>query len=314
MTLLSPAVSSSGILVVSDEVKAALAAGQPVVALESTIISHGMPYPDNVVTALAVEAVVRQHGAIPATIAVLDGVLRVGLDAAALDRLGSEKGVVKASGRDLAAVMVRKGSAGTTVSATMRIAALAGIPIFATGGVGGVHRGAEETFDISADLTELGQTPVAVVCAGVKSILDIPKTLEFLETQRVPVIACGTYDFPAFFTRISGEKVDHRLDTPEEIARTLHLHNQLGSHTGMLIANPIPEADSLNPAEISAVIEAALADADRLGIIRKQVTPFLLARINELSEGISLKSNIALIKNNARLAAEIAVAYALLGQ
>lgn len=300
------------LLQVNDEVRTALAEGRPVVALESTIITHGMPFPANLETALGVEAVVRENGAVPATTAVVAGTLRVGLDAADLERLAAAKDVVKASGRDLAAVMVRNGSAGTTVSATMRLAALAGIPIFATGGVGGVHRGAEQTFDISADLTELGQTGTTVVCAGVKSILDIPKTLEFLETQRVPVIAYRSDDFPAFFTRSSGEKADHRLDTPEEIASAMLLHERMGSGTGILVANPIPEADSLDPAFIDATIAAAVAEADAKGISRKELTPFLLARINELSEGRSLKANIALVRNNAALAARIATAHARL--
>lgn len=297
------------LLQVNDEVRTALAEGRPVVALESTIITHGMPFPANLETALGVEAVVRENGAVPATTAVVAGTLRVGLDAADLERLAAAKDVVKASGRDLAAVMVRNGSAGTTVSATMRLAALAGIPIFATGGVGGVHRGAEQTFDISADLTELGQTGTTVVCAGVKSILDIPKTLEFLETQRVPVIAYRSDDFPAFFTRSSGEKADHRLDTPEEIASAMLLHERMGSGTGILVANPIPEADSLDPAFIDATIAAAVAEADAKGISRKELTPFLLARINELSAGRSLKANIALVRNNAALAARIATAH-----
>ncbi|TWB30632.1 pseudouridine-5'-phosphate glycosidase [Nitrospirillum bahiense] len=296
--------------VLSPEVADALAAGRPVVALESTIITHGMPYPANLETALAVEDVVRANGAVPATIAVVRGVARAGLTAAELEDLAQAKGVVKASSRDLAAVMVRRGSAGTTVSATMRLADLAGIPLFATGGVGGVHRGAEATFDISADLTELGRTPTTVVCAGVKSILDIPKTLEFLETQRVPVIAYGSDDFPAFFTRSSGHRADHRLDSAEEIAATMRLHRDLGCGTGILIANPIPEADALDPAFIDGTITDAVAEADSRGISRKDLTPFLLARINELSGGRSLTANIALVKNNAALAARIAVAYA----
>ncbi|MBB6254223.1 pseudouridine-5'-phosphate glycosidase [Nitrospirillum iridis] len=296
--------------ILSPEVADALATGRPVVALESTIITHGMPYPANLETALAVEDVVRANGAVPATIAVVAGAVRAGLTRGELDRLAQAQGVVKASSRDLAAVMVRRGTAGTTVSATMRIADLAGIPIFATGGVGGVHRGAETTFDISADLTELGRTPTAVVCAGVKSILDIAKTLEFLETQRVPVIAHGTDDFPAFFTRSSGHKADHRLDTAEEIAAALRLHHGLGCGTGLLIANPIPEADALAPAFIDGTIADAVAEADAKDISRKDLTPFLLARINELSGGRSLTANIALVQNNAALAARIAVAYA----
>jgi pseudouridylate synthase len=261
---------------------------------------------------LAVEAVVRENGAVPATIAVIDGELRAGLEHAELESLAQAKGVVKASGRDLAVAMVRKASAGTTVSATMLLADLAGIDIFATGGVGGVHRGAEQTFDISADLTELGRTKTAVVCAGVKSILDIAKTLEYLETQRVPVIAYGTDAFPAFFTRESGYKADHRLDTAEEIAQAMHLHHHLGTGTGLLIANPIPEAAALSPDFIDGTIADAVREAEERGIGRKDLTPFLLGRINELSKGESLKANIALVKNNAALAARMAVAYAAL--
>ncbi|MER9960844.1 pseudouridine-5'-phosphate glycosidase [Mesorhizobium sp. M0045] len=294
----------------NDEVAAALDKGRAVVALESTIITHGMPYPANLETARGVETVVRENGAVPATIAVVAGKIKVGLDDRELEELAAAKGVVKASGRDLAAIMVRGGSAGTTVSATMRIAALAGIGIFATGGVGGVHRGAEATFDISADLTELGQTGTTVVCAGVKSILDIAKTLEYLETQRVPVIAYGSDDFPAFYTRSSGLKADHRLDTPDEVARAMLLHDEMQSGTGILVANPIPEADALDPAFIDGTIAAAVAEAEKRGIGRKELTPFLLARINELSQGRSLKANIALVRNNAALAARIAVAHA----
>lgn len=301
-------------LVLGDEVAEALARGRAVVALESTIITHGMPFPENVETALSVEAIVRENGAVPATIAVIDGVLRAGLTASELEALGQSRDVVKASGRDLGAVMARRGSAGTTVSATMRIAALSGINVFATGGVGGVHRGAEETFDISADLTELGRTETAVVCAGVKSILDIAKTLEFLETQRVPVIAYGSDDFPAFYTRSSGHKADHRIDTPEAMADAIRLHKAIGSGTGLLIANPIPEADALDPAFIDGSIAEAVAEAARRGIARKELTPFLLARINELSGGRSLAANIALVKNNAALAARIAVALAAGGR
>jgi pseudouridine-5'-phosphate glycosidase len=294
----------------SPEVAEALAAGRAVVALESTIITHGMPHPANLETALGVEAVVRADGAVPATIAVIDGRLKAGLTQGQLEALAEAKGVVKASSRDLAAVMAKRGSAGTTVSATMRIADLAGIRVFATGGVGGVHRGAETTFDISADLTELGRTPTTVVCAGVKSILDIAKTLEFLETQRVPVIAYGSDDFPAFFTRSSGFKADHRLDSPEEIARAMHLHYGLDCGTGIMIANPIPEDAALAPAFIDQTIANAIAEAEARGINRKALTPFLLQRINELSGGKSLVANIALVKNNAGLAAKIAVAHA----
>jgi pseudouridine-5'-phosphate glycosidase len=299
---------------IQPEIEAALADGRAVVALESTIISHGMPYPDSLEMAASVEAIVRDAAAVPATIAVIDGRIRIGADPAALERLARGKGVVKASGRDLAAVLVGKGSAGTTVSATMRIAALAGIEIFATGGIGGVHRGAEETFDISADLSELGNTATAVICAGVKSILDIPKTLEYLETQRVPVIVHGADEFPAFFIRSSGSKAEHRLDTPEEIAQAIALHGALGSGTGLLIANPIPAEDALDPAMIGKIIEAALVEVRSRGIGHKAVTPFLLSRVNELSGGRSLAANISLVRSNAALAARISVALARIHQ
>ncbi len=301
------------LLDVEPEVADALAAREPVVALESTIITHGMPWPQNVETARGVEQVVRDNGAVPATIAVLNGRIRVGLNARELGALGQAKDVVKASGRDLAAALAREGSAGTTVSATMLVAAMAGIRVFATGGVGGVHRGAEETFDVSADLTELGRTEVAVVCAGVKSILDIGKTLEVLETQRVPVYAFGTGDFPAFYTRSSGLKADHRFDAVEPLARAVALHFALGTRTGVLVANPIPQADALDPAFIDGAIADAVAEAARKGISRKELTPFLLARINGLSGGRSLAANIALVKNNAALGARLAAALALAG-
>lgn len=293
----------------SDEVRAALDKGAPVVALESTIITHGMPFPQNLEMARKVETVIRENGATPATIAVLKGEIHVGLGGAQLEQLAQTTDAVKTSSRDLAADMVQGLTAGTTVSATMRIAALAGIEIFATGGVGGVHRGAEDSFDISADLNELGMTNTTVVCAGVKSILDIPKTLEYLETQRVPIIAHGSDDFPAFFTRSSGCKADHRLNSAEEIAKAMALHHALGSGTGILIANPIPEEDALTPEFINGTIEAAVKEAADQGVGGKDVTPFLLARINELSEGRSLKANIALVLNNAKLAARMAVAY-----
>ncbi|MBX8802405.1 pseudouridine-5'-phosphate glycosidase [Pseudochrobactrum asaccharolyticum] len=293
----------------SDEVRNALDKGAPVVALESTIITHGMPFPQNLEMARKVEDVIRANGAVPATIAVLKGEIHVGLGDAQLEQLAQTTDAVKTSSRDLAADMVQGLTAGTTVSATMRIAALAGIEIFATGGVGGVHRGAEDSFDISADLNELGMTNTTVVCAGVKSILDIPKTLEYLETQRVPIIAHGSDDFPAFFTRSSGCKADHRLNSAEEIAKAMALHHALGSGTGILIANPIPEEDALTPEFINGTIEAAVKEAADQGVGGKDVTPFLLARINELSEGRSLKANIALVLNNAKLAARMAVAY-----
>ena len=298
-----------------EEVAEALAAGRPVVALESTIITHGMPYPESLATALSVEEEVRANGAVPATIAVIDGVPRAGLDKAAIERLGTGgETVVKASGRDLAAAMLRKLSAGTTVSATMRIAHLAGIPVFATGGIGGVHRGVERSFDISADLSELAHTPVSVVCAGAKSILDIPKTLEYLETLRVPVIAYRADEFPAFYSNASGESAPERLDTPREIAEAIVLHRRLGSGTGLLIANPIPTEAALAGPAIDQAIEAATQEAEAQGIGGKALTPFLLSRVNEITGGASLKANIVLIRNNAALAARIAVAYAQLAR
>lgn len=300
----------NSLLDIEPEITEALVARRPVVALESTIITHGMPYPANVETARGVEQVVRDNGAVPATIAILNGRIRVGLNDKELAALGNAKDVVKASGRDLGAVLARGGSAGTTVSATMLVAKIAGIKVFATGGVGGVHRGAEETFDISADLSELGRTDVAVVCAGVKSILDIPKTLEYLETQRVPVYAYGTDDFPAFYTRSSGLKADHRFDDIAVLARAVALHDALGTGTGVVIANPIPEADALGPAFIDGTIASAVSDASAKGVSRKELTPFLLARINELSGGRSLKANIALVRNNASVAAQLAAALA----
>ena len=302
-------VVGSGVVVAPD-VDAALGGGRAVVALESTIITHGMPYPANLETARAVESVVRELGAVPATIALVDGVARVGLDDDTLARLAASEGVAKASRRDLPALAAAGADAGTTVAATMHLAHLAGIRIFATGGVGGVHRGAEHTFDISADLDELGCTPVAVICAGAKSILDLPRTLEVLETRGVPVIGVGTDEFPAFFSRRSGLRVDHRVDTPEELAALLAAHRALGLRGGVLVANPIPVADALAADQIDAQIERAIGDAGRLGVTRKELTPYLLARINELTGGRSLAANIALIRNNAALAARTAVALA----
>jgi pseudouridine-5'-phosphate glycosidase len=305
--------SVAGLLSIGAEVREALADGGAVVALESTIITHGMPYPQNLETAQAVEAVVRRDGAIPATVAVLDGVLRVGLGPSELERLAARtEGVVKASRRDLAAVLARGGSAGTTVATTMIAADLAGIAIFATGGIGGVHRGAEQTFDVSADLAELGRTPVAVVCAGAKSILDIPKTLEVLETQGVPVLGYRTDAFPAFYARASGHPVDHRVDSPEAIARMIAIGRSLGLRNGTLVANPIPEADALDGAAMEERIGRAIEDAERSGVSRKDLTPFLLQRLFDLTEGRSLVANIALVKNNAALGAQVAVALASL--
>ncbi|WP_267901411.1 pseudouridine-5'-phosphate glycosidase [Amaricoccus solimangrovi] len=292
------------------EVAEAMADGRPVVALESTIITHGMPYPRNAETARAVEAEVRAAGAIPATIAVIGGELRAGLSAEEIDELGRAEGVFKATRRDLAPVIAARGTAGTTVAATMAIAAMAGIPVFATGGIGGVHRGAAETFDISADLTELATTPVTVVCAGAKSILDIPKTLEVLETRGVPVLGYRTHAFPAFFCRDSGERLDFSCESPEEVAAVIATHRALGFGSGILVANPIPEADALDPLAIDGRVAAALADAEAAGVSRKEVTPYLLARVLELTGGRSLEANIALARNNARLAARIAGALA----
>ncbi|HJV71354.1 pseudouridine-5'-phosphate glycosidase [Ideonella sp.] len=294
-------------------VAAALAARQPVVALESTIISHGMPWPQNVETALAVEAEVRAHGAVPATVAIVDGRLKAGLSAGEIERLGrAGTAVAKASRRDVPVLVARGGTGATTVAATMLIAALAGIRVFATGGIGGVHRGAETSFDVSADLQELARTPVAVVCAGVKSILDIGLTLEYLETHGVPVIGYGTDRLPAFFCRDSGFSVDARFDTPAEIARAMQAQWALGSGGGMVVANPIPAEHALPRDVMDGVIERALADAAAAGVSGKAVTPFLLARVSALTGGESLAGNIQLVLNNARLAAQLAVACAAL--
>ncbi|MCW2813376.1 MAG: Indigoidine synthase family protein [Nocardioides sp.] len=294
----------------NDEVRDALAEGRPVVALESTIISHGMPYPDNVAMATEVEAIVREAGATPATIAVLGGVPRAGLSEADLDLLASDPGVAKVSVRDLPHVVARRGHGATTVAATMRLAALAGIDVFVTGGLGGVHRGAPETFDVSADLTELAVTPVTVVCAGVKSILDIGLTLEVLETNGVPVLVHGSDEFPAFYSRSSGYAAPSRSDSVDELAATVAAARALGMATGIVVANPVPEADEIPASEIGAVIDQALADLDARGIGGKDVTPYLLGRIVELTGGASLATNIALVKSNARLGAALAVAYA----
>jgi pseudouridylate synthase len=297
------------LLSLSPEVAEALAAGRPVVALESTIITHGMPYPQNLDMARRVEATVRSTGAVPATIAVMDGRLMAGLGDEAVERLAREgKSAAKASRRDMGPLLAAKRIAGTTVATTMQIAALAGIEVFATGGIGGVHRGAELTFDISADLLELARTPVAVVCAGAKSILDIGKTLEVLETHGVPVLGYRTDEFPAFFTRTSGFGVDHRMDSVDQIAEVMAIQRRLGMENGLLVANPIPEADSLDAAAIEGRIAEAVAQAEREGVSGKALTPYLLQRIFELTEGRSLTANIALVLNNASVAAELAVA------
>ena len=292
------------------DVAAALAAGQPVVALESTIISHGMPWPHNAQTALAVEAEVRAHGAVPATIAVLDGRLKAGLSPAQIEQLGRlGPKASKASRRDLPVLMAQGRTGATTVAATMIIAALAGIRVFATGGIGGVHRGAESSFDISADLQELSRTEVAVVCSGIKSILDLGLTLEYLETHGVPVIGHGTDCLPAFFTRESDFSVDVRLDSPAQIAAVMQAQWRLGLGGGLVVANPIAEEFAMPRHAIDDAIEGALAEAAARGINGKAATPFLLQRLNELTGGQSLAANIALVKGNARLAAAVAVAY-----
>ena len=295
---------------IKPEVAEALAAGKPVVALESTIISHGMPYPQNVETALAVEQIVRDHGAVPATIAVIGGRLKAGLTAEEIEYFG-KKGlnIAKASRRDLAVLCAKGEDGATTVTTTMMIAHMAGIKVFATGGIGGVHRGAETTMDISADLEELAQTPVMVVCAGAKSILDLGLTLEYLETHGVPVIGYETEKLPAFFTRDSEFNVDYRMDSPEEIAKAFKVQNEMGLRAGMLVANPIPVEYSMDAATISAAIDQAVKEAEEKGIHGKETTPFLLARVTELTGGNSLESNIQLVFNNARLAAKTAAAY-----
>ena len=295
----------------SPAVKAALLAGEPVVALESTIISHGMPYPQNVETALRVEETVREAGAVPATIAVIGGKLKAGLTHDEIEYLGKKgQAVTKASRRDLPVLVARGADGATTVATTMIIAHLAGIRVFATGGIGGVHRGAATTMDISADLEELARTPVMVVCAGAKAILDLGLTLEYLETKGVPVIGFGTEELPAFYTRKSGFKVDYRIDTPEELAAAFRAQQEMGLGGGMLVTNPIPEAYSMDPVRINAAIDQAIEDSRRLGIHGKETTPYLLARVKELTGGDSLASNIQLVLNNARLAARTALALA----
>ena len=293
---------------VSPEVRQALAEGKPVVALESTIISHGMPYPKNVETALLVEKTIRENGAVPATIAIIGGRLKAGLSTDEIEYLGKAgRKVAKASRRDLAAIVARGADGATTVTTTMIIAHMAGIKVFATGGIGGVHRGAEVTMDISADLEELGSTPVMVVCAGAKSILDLGLTLEYLETKGVPVIGYGTDELPAFYTRRSGFGVDYRVDSPEELATMFKAHLALGMKGGMLVTNPIPEEYAMDKAVIDAAIEQALSDAKAAGIHGKETTPFLLAKVVELTGGDSLESNIRLVLNNATVAAKTAV-------
>ena len=294
-------------LEISPEVQEALKAGKPIVALESTIISHGMPYPQNVHTALRVEQTIRENGAIPATIAIIGGKLKAGCTPDEIEYLG-KKGqyVIKASRRDLPVLIARKEDGATTVTTTMIIAAMAGIKVFATGGIGGVHRGAQQTFDISADLEELAQTPVMVICAGAKSILDLGLTLEYLETKGVPVIGYGTDELPAFYTRHSGFGVDYRIDTPQELAAAFQAKIDCGLKGGMLVTNPIPEQYSMPKEVIDAAIEQAIHDMDAAGIHGKQCTPFLLAKVKELTGGDSLDSNIQLVFNNAKVAAQTA--------
>ena len=288
------------------EVEAAKAAGQPIVALESTIITHGMPYPQNVETARQVEQAIRDNGAVPATIAVIAGQLHIGLTNAELETLGQAQDVAKLSRADIAACIATGGTGATTVAATMIAARLAGIEVFATGGIGGVHRGAENSFDISADLQELSQTPVTVVAAGAKAILDLPKTLEVLETFGVPVIAYGQDALPAFWSRVSDLKAPLRMDDAASIAKAHRMRAAMGLPGGQLIANPIPKDSEIPATTLSPIIERALSEAEAQGIDGKSVTPFLLGRIFELTEGASLTANIALVLNNARLAAEIA--------
>ena len=294
---------------ISPEVKAALEAGKPVVALESTIISHGMPYPKNVETAFLVEQTVRENGAVPATIAVIGGRLKAGLSHDEIEHLGKAgRNVAKASRRDLPALVARGADGATTVTTTMIIAHMAGIRIFATGGIGGVHRGAETTMDISADLEELAQTPVMVVCAGAKSILDLGLTLEYLETKGVPVVGYGTDELPAFYTRKSGFGVDYRVDSPKELADMFRAQRDLGYAGGMLVTNPIPEEYSMDKAIIDKAIAQALRECSEQGIRGKDTTPFLLAKVVELTGGDSLESNIRLVLNNAAVAAKTAAA------
>ena len=294
---------------IAPEVAEALAAGKPVVALESTIISHGMPYPQNVETALKVESIIRECGAVPATIAIIGGRLKAGLSKEEIDYLGrTGAGIPKASRRDLPVLVAQGKDGACTVTTTMMIADMAGIRVFATGGIGGVHRGAQETFDISADLEELANTSVMVVCAGAKSILDLGLTLEYLETHGVTVIGYGTSELPAFYTRESGLGVDARVDTPEDLAAIFQAQRDLGLKTGMLVTNPIPQQYAMDKAVIDKAIDQALAESHEQGIHGKETTPFLLARVAELTGGDSLESNIQLVLNNARVAAKTAVA------
>jgi len=291
----------------NEEVREALETGKPVVALESTIISHGMPYPRNVQTAVSVENVIRENGAVPATIAIINGRLKVGLSPEQLEYFGKKgTAITKVSRRDIPVVVAKKEDGATTVAATMIIAAMAGIKVFATGGIGGVHRGAEKTMDISADLDEFTKTPVLVVCAGAKAILDLNLTMEYLETKGVPVFAYGTDELPAFYTRTSGIKAPMRADSPAEIANVWKAQETLGMKTGFIVANPIPEKYSMDPVRINQAIDEAISEMDKLGIHGKETTPYLLDKVQKLTGGDSLESNIKLVLNNAALAAAIA--------
>ena len=293
-------------LEIKPEVREALANGKAVVALESTIIAHGMPYPKNVETALAVEDVIRKNGAIPATIAIIDGVIKVGLTPEEIEYLGTAKGVMKVSRRDFPVVMAKKMDGATTVAGTMMAAAMAGIKVFVTGGIGGVHRGAGETHDISADLEELKQTNVTVVCAGVKSILDIPGTLEYLETKGVPVVTCGGDYFPAFYSRSSGIPAELREDDPQVIADMIKAKDELGLGGGMLVACPVPEEDEIPFEKMDGVIKEALKECEEQGVKGKRITPFLLSKVKDLTEGASLEANIKLVLHNADIGSKIA--------
>ncbi len=297
-------------LIIKEEVKEALKAGRPVVALESTIIAHGMPYPQNIETALEIEAIIRANGAVPATIGIIDGKIKVGLTKEEVKFLGESKEVIKVSRRDLPVVLAEKKHGATTVAGTMIAADLAGIKIFVTGGVGGVHRGAEKSFDISADLEELKKTSVAVIAAGAKSILDLGLTLEKLESFGVPVLGYQTKELPAFYSRHSGFNCDYKLESPEHTANILRAKWELGLEGGVLIANPVPEADEIEYAVINEKIEQALAEAEEKRIFGKELTPFLLDRIKEITDGKSLETNISLVKNNAVIGAKIAKAFA----
>jgi len=293
----------------TDEVREALEKNLPIVALETTIISHGMPYPQNIEMAKEVEQIIRDNGAVPATIGLMDGMIKIGLTDEELERFATDQSVEKVSRRDFPYILATGKIGATTVAATMIAAEMAGIKVFATGGIGGVHREGEITWDVSADLTELAQTNVAVVCAGAKSILDIGRTLEYLETQGVPVVGYRCEKFPSFYSRESEYGVDFTLDTPEAVGTLLDTKWKLGLQGGLVIANPVPEADALDYGQIGAVIEKALAEAKEKGISGKQVTPFLLDKVKQLTVGKSLQTNIALVKHNAQVAAQIAAAY-----